>query len=221
MADAVQALLPDQLRHAMMVAREKGASSTLTTIPVAEHEFFFDVKSDFHDHVHLRYCWPIDNLPSVCAFGARFTVHRVQICKLVGFIHMRHDDTTDFLAKCMREVHNDVEVEPPLLPLFGEMFRYRSTNTQPDARADIRVQVFWTVCQNAFFDTRVFYPPRRRAISPGAYHLSFARLRVRRSVSTGNGSPRWSMAASHQWCFLPLEDWVRKRLWLLRSWRAP
>ena len=111
MADAVQARLPDQLRRAMMVAREKGASSTSTTIPVAEHGFFFDVKSDFHDDVHLRYCWPIDNLPSVCACGARFTVHHAQICKLAGFIHMRHDDTTDFLAKCMREVHNDVEVE--------------------------------------------------------------------------------------------------------------
>ena len=158
MADAVQARLPDQLRRAMMVAREKGASSTLTTIPVAEHGFFFDVKSDFHDHVHLRYCWPIDNLPSVCACGARFTVHHAQICKLAGFIHMRHDDTTDFLAKCMREVHNDVEVEPPLLPLSGETFRCRSTNTQPDALADIRVRGFWTDCRNAFFDTRVFYP---------------------------------------------------------------
>ena len=88
----------------------------------------------------------------------RFTVHHAQICKLAGFIHMRHDDTTDFLAKRMREVHNDVEVEPPLLPLSGETFRCRSTNTQPDARADIRVRGFWTDCRNAFFDTRVFSP---------------------------------------------------------------
>ena len=71
---------------------------------------------------------------------------------------MRHDDTTDFLAKCLREVHNDVEVEPPLLPLSGETFRCRSTNIQPDARADIRVRGFWTDSRNAFFDTRVFYP---------------------------------------------------------------
>ena len=73
--DAVQARLPDQLRRAVMVGREKGAS-TVQHIdhhpgPVSEHGFFFDVKSDFHDHVHLRYRWPIDNQPyaSVCACG--------------------------------------------------------------------------------------------------------------------------------------------------------
>ncbi len=157
-ADAVQARLPEPQRRAMELAREKGASSTLTTIPVVEHGFFFDVKSDFHDHVHLRYCWPIDNLPSACPCGARYSVQHAQICKVAGFIHMRHDDTTDFLAKCLKEVHNDVEVEPPLLPLTGETFRHRTANTQPDARADIRVRGFWTASKNAFFDTRVFYP---------------------------------------------------------------
>ena len=64
---------------------------------------------------------------------------------------MRHDDTTDFLARCMLEVHSDVEVEPPLLPIFGETLRCRSTNTQPEARADIRVRGFWTDCRNASF----------------------------------------------------------------------
>ena len=71
------------------------------------------------------------------------------------------------------------------------------------------------------FLTRGCFIPTRRAISPEAYHLSFALSRMRRSVSTGNGSPRWSMAASHRWCFLPVEEWVRRPLWSLRSWRAP
>lgn len=157
-ADALQARLPEPQRRAMELAREKGASSILTTIPIVEHGFYFDVKSDFHDHVHLRYCWPIDNLPSTCPCGARYSVQHAQICKLAGFIHMRHDDTTNFLAKCLKVVHNDVEVEPPLLPLTGETFRHRSANIQPDARADIRVRGFWTASQNAFFDTKVFYP---------------------------------------------------------------
>ena len=142
----------------MALAREKGASNTLTTIPVAEHGFCFDVKSDFHDHVRMRYCWPLDNLPASCPCGARYSVDHAQICKLSGFIHMRHNDPTDFIASCMKEVHCDVEVEPKLQPLTGEVLQRRTANTDPDARADLRVRGFWTDSRNAFFDTRVFYP---------------------------------------------------------------
>ena len=58
---------------------------------------------------------------------------------------MRHDDITNFLARCLKEGHNDVEVEPPLLQLTRETFRHRSANTESDS-------------QNVFLDTRVFYP---------------------------------------------------------------
>ena len=160
-ADDLQRRLPEAQQRAMAQSREKGGSSTLTTIPVAEHGFSFNVKGDFHDHIHLRYCWPLENLPSNCPCGERFTVDHAQICKLSGFIHMRHDDPTNFLASCMKEVHNDVEVEPKLQPLTGESFRHLIANTDPDARADIRVRGFWTQGSNAFFDTRVFYPHAR------------------------------------------------------------
>jgi hypothetical protein len=58
----------------------------------------------------------------------------------------------------MKEIHNDVEVEPKLQPLTGESLRHRTANTDPDARADILVRGFWT---NVFFDTWVFYPHAR------------------------------------------------------------
>ena len=63
---------------------------------------------------------------------------------------MRHDSVNDLLAKCLKEVHNDVEVEPHLQPLTGEHFQLRSANIQPDACADIRVHGFWPDGQNAF-----------------------------------------------------------------------
>ena len=160
-ADDLQKCLPEVQQCAMAQAREKEGSSTLSTIPVAEHGFFFDVKADFHDHIHLRHCWPLENLPSSCPCGERYTVDHAQICKMSGFIHMRHDDPTDFIASCMKEVYNDVEVEPKLQPLTGESFWHCTTNTDPDARADIWVRGFWTQGRNAFFGTRVFYPYAR------------------------------------------------------------
>ena len=77
-ADAIQFCLPEPQRQAMELAHEKGGSSTLSTLPFAEHGFFFAVKSDFHDHVGLRYYWPLDNLPSSCPCGSTFNVDHAQ-----------------------------------------------------------------------------------------------------------------------------------------------
>ena len=123
---------------------------------VLEHGFCFDVKADFHDQIHLPYGWPLDGLPPNCPCGEHFTVDHAQICKMSGFIHMRHDDITDFIASCLKEVHNDVEVEPKLLSITGESFRHRGANCERDARADIRVRGFWIISCNAFLDTRMF-----------------------------------------------------------------
>ena len=122
-ADDVQKRLPEDQQRAMAQAHSP-PSLLLSMVS------FFDVKADFHDHVHLRYGWPLDNLPSICPCGERFTVDHAQICKLSGFIHMRHDDPTDFLASCLKEVHNDVEIEPKLQSLSGESFRHRTANRQ-------------------------------------------------------------------------------------------
>ena len=150
------------------------ASSTLTTMPIAEPGFYFHVKSDFHDHIRLRYCWPLDNLSVSCPCGARFNVGHAQVCKLSGFIHVRHNDPTDFIATCMKEIHHDVELE---VLLYSHSPANNSisglpTQTLHGARADLRVKGFWTDSRNAFFYTRVFYPhaPSYRARSlPSLY----------------------------------------------------
>ena len=76
-AEAIQERLPQPQRLAMEVARLKGASSILTTLPIAEHGFYFECKSDFFDMVHLRYCWPITNLPSTCPCGAQYSLNHL------------------------------------------------------------------------------------------------------------------------------------------------
>ena len=42
-ADNIRSSLPDPQRRAMELAREKGGSSTLTTIPIVQHGFFFEI----------------------------------------------------------------------------------------------------------------------------------------------------------------------------------
>ena len=52
----------------------------------------------------------------------------------------------------------DVDVEPQLLPVTGETFKYRRVNTSTEARVDIKPRGFWVRGQQAFFDMKVFDP---------------------------------------------------------------
>ena len=58
----------------------------------------------------------------------------------------------------MSEVCKDVQREPPLLPLSGETFNLRSTNTASEARLDISARGIWNTVDKTFFDVRVFHP---------------------------------------------------------------
>ena len=102
--------------------------------------------------------WPLPNLPARCICGSPFSVDHSQICRTGGFINMRHDAIRDILATEMRKTMRDVQTEPHLTPLSGEVILPRSANREPDARADIRARGFWSDQQSAYSDVRVFYP---------------------------------------------------------------
>ena len=59
-----------------------------------------------------------------------------------GFIHQRHDTVRDKFGKLLNEVCNDVEIEPPLLPLTGENLAQNS-NKSEEARLDVSARGFW------------------------------------------------------------------------------
>ena len=57
----------------------------------------------------------------------------------------------------MSEVCHDVQVEPHLQPLSGELLHYKSAVHEDDARVDIRAAGFWSCHHHrSFFDVRVF-----------------------------------------------------------------
>ena len=51
-----------------------------------------------------------------------------------------------------------VEIEPPLQPLTGEVFDYKSANKADEARSDIKCCGFWSNMRQAYFDVKVVSP---------------------------------------------------------------
>ncbi len=156
---------PPRGRRAVELAQLKGASHVFTARPIIRYGFAFKSKRDFRDLLSMRYDKPISHLPGVCACGKLYSLDHSQVCKLGGFIHMRHDDPKDLFASLCGEVFKDVEIEPPLQPLPGEKMVHKSANKEDEARSDVRVRGFWSKGRNAFFEFRVSYPYARCYLS--------------------------------------------------------
>ena len=61
-------------------------------------------------------------------------------CKTGRFITIRHNRVRDFVAQLLTEIRNDVEIEPPLQPLEGEII---NGLTGVNAKPDVRARGFW------------------------------------------------------------------------------
>ena len=68
-------------------------------------------------------------------------------CKTGRFITIRHNRVRDFEAQLLIEIRNDVEIEPTLQPLEGEII---NGLTGVNAKTDVRANRFWRESQNAF-----------------------------------------------------------------------
>ena len=144
--------LPNNMKRAMQVSSEKGASSWLATLPIAEHGFALH-KGAFRDALCLRYGWRPSHLPSHCICGHHFTVEHAFICSRGGFPSIRHNELRDITAGLLTEICHNVGTEPPLQPLSDEQLRLRSSNREDGARLDIAAVNFWGRDRNrAFFD---------------------------------------------------------------------
>jgi len=84
-------------------------------------------KREFREGIRLRYDWEIPYTPSVCVCGDEFTVDHAMVCRHGGFIIQRHNELRDLEAEMLRMVCKDVEVEPVLQEITGEVLT-RGTN---------------------------------------------------------------------------------------------
>lgn len=155
-AATVENQLPQHLKRAILLSKEKGASSWLTVIPVEEHGYYLH-KSAFRDSICLRYGWKPAYLPDKCPCGGSFNVDHALTCPTGGFPSLRHNEIRDIVGGLLGKVCNDVKLEPVLQSLNGESFVGRSTTTDNEARLDIRANGFWgKTFQTTFFDVRIF-----------------------------------------------------------------
>jgi len=84
----------------------------------------------------MRYGWKVKGIPTHCACGETNSVDHSLICKLGGYISMRHNSVRDSEAQIMREVCRDVQTEPTLLPINENDYQ-RKVNTADNARLNI------------------------------------------------------------------------------------
>ncbi len=157
-ANNLRSELTPALQKAMDLAREKGSSSWLTTLPLEEHGFTLH-KGAFIDALALRYGWALSRTPTNCVCGASFTVEHVLSCPRGGFPSLRHNEIRDLTATLLTEVCNDVQVEPDLQPLTTEELTRRTAISTDGARLDIAANGFWGGrFERVFIDVRVFNP---------------------------------------------------------------
>ena len=157
--DAIQSVLArssSTLRQTIEHCKDKGVSSWLSAIPIEQYGFALH-KNEFTDALCLRYGWTPPHLPSHCVCGKAFSVTHALSCPHGAFPIIRHNDVRDLTAKLLSEVCHDVQTEPHLQPLTGEILRYKTAVHEDDARVDIRAAGFWG-CRHhrSFFDVRVF-----------------------------------------------------------------
>ena len=91
-------------------------------------------------------------LPAKCPCGQFFNMTHALNCKTGGFITIRHNRVRDFEAQLLTEICNDVENEPPLQPLEGEII---NGLTGVNAKPDVRARGFWREGQNDFLNVRI------------------------------------------------------------------
>ena len=157
-ANDLMGILPDGLQRAVTLAKEKGSSSWLTALPLAEHSFTLH-KGAFHDALALRYGWTPSNLPANCGCGSSFSVEHALTCAKGGFVHCRHNEIRDLTATLLTEVCKDVRVEPELQPVTHEVLNGATANSQDGARLDIAANGVWGGnFERTYFDVRVFNP---------------------------------------------------------------
>ena len=145
-------------RRQLDLLSEKGASCWLTSLPLKDYGFLLN-KQEFQDALALRYDLVLSTLdrPKHCVCGQINNINHSMICKLGGYVSLRHDSLKRTTAELLSNVCKDVVIEPTLINVTTEQLP-RGANIADGARLDVSARGFWTPMDRAFTDIRVLHP---------------------------------------------------------------
>ena len=153
--ESIKGQVSDAMKRNLDLAREKGAGSWLTSLPLQSYDYVLN-KQFFRDAILMRYGWPIPNTPQFCECGSKFDINHALTCKKGGYVIMRHDRIRDMEANILRDICKDVRVEPELLPVENVMIQ--NGNNSEKARLDVSAIGVWNPMEKTFLDVRVVHP---------------------------------------------------------------
>ena len=142
--------LSERMWKLVQMASEKGASSWLTPLPLAEYGFRLN-KEEFVDAICLRYDLKLTDVPMVCVCGNAFSISHSLTCGRGGFTIWRHDTIRNTVHELVKDVCKDTRKEPGLIPV-GDRQHPAGANQADGARADVSTLGFWRPLCRAFFD---------------------------------------------------------------------
>ena len=151
----IKSLVDENMKRNLDLAREKGAGSWLTALPIQSLGYVLN-RQEFRDSLCLRYGWRIPQTPQFCSCGERNDVNHSLTCTKGGYVIMRHNRVRDLEASILKDVCKDVRTEPELLPVGGS--NITSSNTSEKARLDVSAVGIWSPMERTFLDVRVVHP---------------------------------------------------------------
>ena len=94
----------------------------------------------------MQYDGRLTNVPLSCSNISKMDIQHAKGCKKGGFVMIRQKDLCDVTATLMREVYEDIDIEP----VTGETFDKGTTNIRTEVRVDIIQKGFWLRGQKSF-----------------------------------------------------------------------
>ena len=141
-ADDLAALLPNDLKRAMSLARENGASVWLTALPLYKSMASPCTRAPSMTPLPFSMAGPHPECPRHAHVEGSLQWNTLS-CAKGGFPSIKHNEIRDLTAHLLTEVANDVCTKPDLQPITNKGLTGATANLQDGARLSGQWSMGW------------------------------------------------------------------------------